>query len=165
MRSVDEVRAALNHNFKDLMDCIGQLTEDELTNCAVSGGWTAKDVIAHVWARCDENVRTARAWRAARPWQEGVVFDDSWNEAQVANMNCLPLISVVDGITGGHRKLVHLLDMADDHALGQTGRSPWTGDEMTLSDFFYLAAEHYTEHIGDLCNYRERCLKGDGPAA
>ena len=31
MRTRDEVRAVLDANFKSLMDCLGQLTEEELT--------------------------------------------------------------------------------------------------------------------------------------
>ena len=49
MHTRDEVRTALDANFKALMDCLGQLTEDELTENVVHGKWTAKDIIAHVW--------------------------------------------------------------------------------------------------------------------
>ena len=59
MRTREEAWAALDDGFKELMDCLGQLTEEELTSTPVAGIWTVKDVINHVWSWLDEAVRTA----------------------------------------------------------------------------------------------------------
>jgi hypothetical protein len=160
MRTRDETRAALVANFKRLMDCVGQLTEDELTSCPVAGTWTVKDVIAHIWTWSDEAARTIKAWQAPRPWQVGVSFDDAWNNAQAASKTGLPLLTVMDGVLGAHRRLVYILDTDDDAALARVGRAPW-GDEMPLVDFLYEMAEHYSAHIGDLSNYQVHCLQSD----
>ncbi len=157
MHTRDEVRTALDANFKAMMDCLGQLTEDELTGTVAAGAWTAKDIIAHVWDWGDETIHTAKAWRSARPWQEGVAYDDAWNEAHVSARRILPLISVVDGITGSHRRLMHFLDMADDATLAELGRAPW-GAEMPLIEMFDEIATHYAQHAQDLASYRQRCL-------
>ena len=159
MRTREEIWADLDGNFKALMDCLGQLTEEELTSCQVAGIWTVKDVIAHVWTWLEEALLTIKAWQGPRPWQEGVTYDDAWNEAQVADRAILPLITVVDGITGAHRRLMYQLDQASDEALAQVGRAPW-GEEMTLADFFDSMADHYAMHIADLKAYQEKCLQG-----
>jgi hypothetical protein len=159
MRTCDEVWAALDRNFKDFMDCLGKLTEEELTSISVAGKWTVKDVVAHVWSWLDEAIHTIQAWQVARPWQEGVIYDDAWNEKQVDDRSGLPLITVVDGITGAHRRLMHLLDITDEAKLSQVGRAPW-GVEMSLADFFFSMAEHYKDHTADLKAYQEKCLNG-----
>jgi hypothetical protein len=157
MRDREEVRLALDRNYKRLMDCMGQLTEEELTSDAILGTWTVKDVLAHVWAWGDEAVQTAKAWNKPRPWQEGVEYGDAWNDTQVKSRHGLPFINVVDGITGVHRRLMHILDEADDSALSQVGRTP-RGEEMSLLDFLHEMAIHYEEHFDALVGYQTRCL-------
>jgi hypothetical protein len=160
MRSRDDAWIALDRSFKAFMDSLGHLTEEELTASDVVGKWSVKDVVAHVWSWADEAVQTAKAWQGKRPWQEGVSFDDDWNEKQVQSRAALPLINVVDGLTGAHRRLMHLLDMAEDDELAAVGKAGW-GEEMALVDFFYSIAGHYQEHAVDLKNYQERCLECD----
>jgi hypothetical protein len=160
MRSRDDAWIALDRSFKAFMDSLGHLTEEELTASDVVGRWSVKDVVAHVWSWVDEAVQTAKAWQGKRPWQENVRFDDDWNEKQVQSRAALPLINVVDGLTGAHRRLMHLLDMAEDEELATMGKASW-GEEMTLVDFFYSMAGHYQEHAVDLKNYQERCLECD----
>jgi hypothetical protein len=157
----DEAWNALNHNFKSLMDCLGKLTEEELTSAPVEGIWTVKDIVAHVWSWDDEAIRTAREWTGPRTWQQGMIDnEDGWNEAQVTNRAALLLIPVVDGLTGAHRRLVHMLDTASDEALAQVAKAPW-GEEMPLVDFFYEMAGHYTTHMAALQQYQEKCLNCD----
>ena len=160
MRTRDEVQIALDDNFKKLMDCLDQLTEEELTSTAIVGTWTVKDVIAHVWSWSDEAVQMVKAWQKPWPWQEDVTYDDAWNESQVTARKALPLITIVDGITGTHRRLMHQLDLADDETLAQVAKTPWQ-EEITLLDFIYSMAEHYAEHAKALEVYQGRCLDAD----
>lgn len=159
MHTRDETFKVLDQSFKKLMDCLGQLTEEELVSTSVEGHWTAKDVLAHLWSWAEEAVQTARAWRDRRPWQEGVVYDDAWNEHQVHERSSLPLITVVDGLTSAHRQMMHFLDVLDDKALAAEGKAPW-GEKMSLVDFLYTMAEHYTEHAKPLQKYQKDCLEG-----
>lgn len=159
MRTRDEAWAALDRGFKEFMDCLGQLTEEELTAAPVAGKWTVKDVVAHVWSWLDEANQTVKAWQGPRPWQADVAYDDAWNEAQVIGRASLPLITVVDGITGAHRLLMHRLEQTDEEMLATVGAAPW-GQKMPLVDFFYAMAEHYTEHMRDLRAYQKHCLEG-----
>ena len=48
MRTRDEAWVALDTTFKSLMECIEELTEEELTQVPVTDVWTVKDVIAHL---------------------------------------------------------------------------------------------------------------------
>jgi hypothetical protein len=160
MRTRDEAWNALIQNFKAFMDCLGKLTVEELTSTQVEGVWTVKDVMAHVWSWDDEAARTVKDWLGPRKWQQGVSYDDAWNEEQVANRAAMMLIPVVDGLTGAHRRLVHLLDTSSDEALAQVAKAPWS-DEMPLIDFFYEMAAHYAEHTASLKQYQEQCLNCD----
>ncbi len=158
-RTRDEAFQALDRSFKVLMDCLGQLTEEELTTTQVCGHWNVKDVVAHVWSWVDEAVLTAKAWQDRRPWQEGVTYDDAWNEQQVVDRAALPLINVVDGLTTSHRRMMRLLDAIDEDRLAAAGKAPW-GEELPLADFFYGMSEHYLEHARALRTYQAHCLEG-----
>jgi hypothetical protein len=160
MRTRDEAWTALNQGFKAFLDCLGKLTEEELTSTQVEGVWTVKDVVAHVWSWDDEAIRTARDWMGPRKWQQDVYDEDAWNSTQVSSRAAMQLIPVVDGLTGAHRRLVHLLDSTSDEDLVQVAKAPW-GDEMPLVDFFYEMAAHYVEHTANLKKYQEQCLNCD----
>ncbi len=99
---------------------------------------------------------------AARPWQAGVSYDDGWNEAHVNARRGLPLITVVDGATGAHRRLVNLLEAADDDALAEVGRAHW-GAEISLLEMIYDVALHYAEHAQSLDRYQRTCLDAEEP--
>jgi len=159
MHTRDEAWTALDHGFKAFMDCLGQLTEEELTSTQVVGKWTVKDTVAHVWSWDSEAVRTVKAWQGKRPWQEGVTYDDAWNEQQVIDRSAMPLITVVDSLTSVHRRLMYLLELAEDESLAAVARTP-RGAEMPLVDFFYETAGHYLEHVPDLKAYQQNCLEG-----
>lgn len=160
MHTRDEAWTALDRGFKAFMDCLGNLTEDELTGTAAVDKWTVKDIVAHVWSWVDEAVLTIKAWQDRRPWQEGVAYDDAWNERRVEERAALPLITVVDGLTGAHRRMMRLLDIAEDESLAIVAKAPW-GEKMPLVDFFVSMAAHYQEHVGDLKAYQEHCLECD----
>jgi hypothetical protein len=157
MHTRDDAWIALDCGFKTFMDSLGHLTEEELTATEVVGKWSAKDVVAHMWVWVDEALVTVKAWNGKRPWQEGVTYDDEWNEKQVESRSVLPLINVVDGLTTAHRRLIRELDRVEDTLLAQKGKEP-RGTEMSLVDFYYFMAKHYQEHAADLKNYQERCL-------
>jgi len=160
MRSRDETWKAMDQGFKTFMDCLGQLTEEELTATPVVGEWTVKDVVAHLWSWADEALHTARNWSGPRVWQTGVAYDDAWNEAQVTGRAALPLIVVVDGVTGAHRRLMHFIDTTDAGAFSRPGKASW-GAETTLGDYLYDIAAHYLEHAEDLEQYQQNCLECD----
>ena len=160
MHTRDEAWTELDHGFKAFMDCLGQLTEQELTATQVVGKWTVKDTVAHVWSWADEAAKTAKAWQSRRPWQEGVAYDDAWNERQVEDRSGMALISVVDGLTSAHRRLMHLLDLTDEDILPVIARAPW-GAEIPFVEFCYEMGVHYRDHVADLKAYQERCLNCD----
>ena len=158
MPTCDDAWVSLDANYKELMDCLGQLTEEELTSTPVCGVWTVKDVVAHIWIWSDLAVETIRVWPDTLSQKLNMNCDDAWNEAQVADKAALPLITVVDGAGSAHRRLMHQLDLASEEDLAVAGTSPW-GEEMTLLDFFISMAGHYADHVADLRAYQDRCLE------
>lgn len=160
MHTRDDAWVALDRSFKAFMDSLGHLTEEELTATEVVGKWSVKDVVAHVWSWVDESVLIAKHWSDTRPAGNHVGYDDDWNQKHVDDKSLLPLISVVDGLTGAHRRLIHMLDLAEDSVLAEIRKSPWDDTKMSLADFYFDTAAHYEAHTTDLRNYQERCLDG-----
>ena len=142
MHTRDEAWAALDRGFKTLMDCMGKLTEEELTAPPVVGKWTVKDVVAHVWSWMDEAGCTAKAWRDRRPWQQGVTFDDAWNEHQVRDRTAA-LDRRGGRADGRTSRLMHLLDLAEDEALAEVGQGALGRGDAAGRFLLTSMAEHY----------------------
>ena len=159
MPTCDDAWENLEVKYKELMDCLGQLTEEELTCAPACGVWTVKDVVAHIWIWTDLAVETIRIWPDTLSQKPTVNYDDAWNEEQVADKAALPLITVVDGAGSAHRRLMHQLDLASDEDLAVIGTTPW-GEEMSLLNFFMSMAGHYSDHVADLRAYQDKCLDG-----
>lgn len=134
---------------RNLLDSLSGLFEDDMTNVAVCGRWTVQDVMAHVLSWDEEAYRTAEHWSKDRPWQEGTLYDDEWNEAEVASRATLNVIDLADGLATYHRRWLQLFDRLSDEELVETGVAPW-GESMALVCFFMEMADHDAVHAPDL---------------
>jgi hypothetical protein len=115
----------------------------------VCGYWTVKDVMAHMLAWDEEILRTAEHWTVERPWQHGALYDDEWNESEVARQADLDVIALADGLATLHRKLLQTFDALSDEELAATSVTPWS-ERMSLLSFLYEMALHNSAHRKDL---------------
>jgi uncharacterized damage-inducible protein DinB len=154
-------RASSGHlkreRFRDLilierrhfLDALGGLLEEDMVSIEVCGHWTVRDVMAHVLSWDEEAYRTAEHWTGDRPWQDEALYDDEWNEAQVALRSRLTVIDLADGLATYHRRWLRLFDQTSDLDLTLPGMAPW-GERMALLSFFYEMASHDAAHTPDL---------------
>lgn len=134
---------------RNLLDSLSGLFEDDMTSVAVCGRWTVQDVMAHVLSWDEEAYRTAEHWTADRPWQEGTLYDDEWNDREVSKHASLDVIALADGLATYHRRWLQLFDSLSDQELVQVGMAPW-GELMGLLCFFMEMADHDAIHAPDL---------------
>ena len=138
----------------ELLATLGGLFEEDMTAVPVCGHWTMRDVLAHILSWDEEALRTAQHWSEERPWQDGALYDDEWNENEVTKRAELDAIALADGLATYHRKLVLLFQKLDDQALIAEARAPW-GERMTLLSFFYEMAVHDGAHVPELFKVHE----------
>lgn len=134
---------------RHFLDSLGGLLEEDMVTLEVCGHWTVRDVMAHILSWDEEAYRTAEHWTGDRPWQDEALYDDEWNEAQVAFRSRLTVIDLADGLATYHRRWLRLFDQASDLDLTLPGMAPW-GERMSLLSFFYEMASHDAVHTPDL---------------
>jgi hypothetical protein len=142
-------RRILTGERDQLMSALGGMFEHDMLREEVCGYWTVKDVMAHILSWDEEVLRTTQHWTEARPWQDGALYDDEWNETEVAKRADLSVIDLADGLTTYHRRLVQLFDKMSDQDLATMGQAPW-GERMALISFLHQMAKHDAVHRPDL---------------
>ena len=150
----DDFLGYLRAERNELLATLGGLYEEDMAAVPVCGHWTMRDVLAHILSWDEETLRTAQHWSEERPWQDGALYDDEWNDEEVAKRADLDAVALADGLATCHRKLLLLFQELDDQALTAEARAPW-GERMTLLSFFYEMAIHDRAHVPDLLKAHE----------
>jgi uncharacterized damage-inducible protein DinB len=142
-------RRVLTGERNQLMNALGGMFDNDMLREEVCGYWTVRDVMAHVLSWDEEVLRTTQHWTEARPWQDGALYDDEWNESEVARRASMDLVELADGLATSHRRLMQLFDATTDQDLVTMGRAPW-GERMALMSFLHQMAKHDAVHRPDL---------------
>lgn len=150
-----EFRYVITSQRNQFMNALGGLFEQDMMEVEVCGYWTAKDVMAHILSWDEEVLRTAVHWTEARPWQDEALYDDEWNEQEVAKRSRMGVVDLADGLATSHRHLVQFFDQATDEHLAAMSTAPW-GERMSLVSFLYEMALHDGVHRPNLEGMRRR---------
>ncbi|MDW8318845.1 MAG: DinB family protein [Anaerolineae bacterium] len=140
---------------RHFLDALTGLMEEDMVSIPVCGHWTVRDVMAHILSWDEEAYRTAENWTKERPWQEGALYDDEWNEIEVAKRRHMNVIDLADGLATYHRKWLRLFDQTSNADLVVMSTAPW-GERMALISFFYEMASHDAVHTPDLRRLQQR---------
>lgn len=154
-----EFRYLINDERNRFLNALGGMFEQDMFSVEVCGYWTVKDVMAHMLSWDEEILRTVEHWTADRPWQHGALYDDEWNEAEVAQRAAMDVVELADGLATCHRRLLQAFDAMNDDALAATAVSPW-GERMALISFLYEMSLHNSTHRKDLETLRRPAPRG-----
>ncbi len=142
-------RRIITGERSQLMNALGGMWDPDMMSEEVCGYWTVRDVMAHILSWDDEVLRTTKHWTEERPWQDDALYDDEWNELEVAKRAQMDMIDLADGLATSHRRLVQLFDELGDPDLATMGLAPW-GERMALLSFLHQMAHHDAVHRPDL---------------
>lgn len=142
------------HSF---LNAIGGMHEQEMVSVKTCGHWTVRDLMAHVLSWDEEVYRTLKQWTGERPWQDGALFDDEWNERQVDQRAELDVIELADGLATYHRRVVQFFDRQKPADLVAVAKAPW-GEPMAMVTFLYEMAAHDAVHRAQI-----DAMRGRGP--
>ena len=142
---------------------IAQIPESTLTEPVLSGGWSVKDLIAHVaayekWTAAQ--IRAATEGRAPTnmelygveempPDPEGWDLDRQ-NAAIYAQYKDMPLAEVMAFSGEAFRDLVAAVERVPEEDFTRTGAQEWTGDATLLEIVPGQCYAHYEQHRDDL---------------
>lgn len=144
-----EFRFIISDERNRFLNALGGMFEQDMFSVEVCGYWTVKDVMAHMLSWDEEILRTVEHWTGERPWQDGALYDDEWNEMEVAKRADLDVIALADGLATEHRRLLQAFDALSDEELAVTSVTPWN-ERMALVSFLYEMALHNSTHRKDL---------------
>ena len=143
LREIDRERVALD-------GALAGLTPRQMTAAGVTrGGWSVKDVLAHLVEWQQMNL----AWYAAgRRGEKPAMPAPGYTLRELPRLNAMifrkhhrrPLQAVLRDYRAYHRRVVTLIRALPDADLVTVARFSWTGPSWTLSDYLRAAtAAHY----------------------
>lgn len=148
---------------------LAQIPESVRTEPALAGGWSVKDLIAHVaayenWTAAQ--IRAANEGRAPTdkelygveempPDPEGWDLDRQ-NAAIYARYKETPLAEVMTFSSQAFADLVAAVEAVSDEDITRTGAQSWTGDTTLLEIIPGQCYAHYEQHADEL-----RSISGD----
>lgn len=145
-----ELLAEIERERSALDAVLAVLSPRQMTRAGVTrGGWSVKDVLAHLVAWQQLNL----GWYAAGLSGEapampapGYTLRDlpRFNEMLYRRHRRRSLRAVTSDYHTYHERVVALIESLPDHDLVTLGRFPWTGPSWTLSDYLRAStAAHY----------------------
>jgi hypothetical protein len=148
---------------------IAQIPDSARTEPALAGGWSVKDLIAHVaafenWTAAQ--IRAANEGRAPTDSElygveEVTVDPDGWdldrqNAAIYARYKEMPLPEVMTFSRQAFADLVAAVEAVSEEDVARTGAQSWTGDATLLEIIPGQCYAHYQQHADEL-----RSISGD----
>lgn len=160
--SKTQLLAELNNENASWQALLDEIGEANMTQPEVAGGWSIKDIVAHLtaWRR-----RTVQRFQAALhhelvvtpPWPSALQDDDEINAwIYEANRN-RPLTDVLSDSREVFQQLVETLDAFSDDELQDTHRFEWLQGEPLRGKFVF--AHFHEEHEPDMRAWLERVRK------
>ena len=148
---------------------VAQIPDSARTEPALAGGWSVKDLIAHVaafenWTAAQ--IRAANEGRAPTDKElygveEVTVDPEGWdldreNAAIYARYKETPLAEVLTFASQAFADLVAAVEAVSDDDIARSGAQTWTDDTTLLEIIPGQSYAHYEQHADDL-----RSISGD----
>ena len=141
----DTARRLLDKARKELMACLGGLTEEDIEVCLVTEKWTVRDVLVHiqVWEEVAvERLQFILDGRAADICYLTPAEYDAWNERARRASEKWSTRDVLERLETSHRHLLKLVETMTDGQLNEAS---------VLSRRW----SHEREHTAQICRWRE----------
>jgi hypothetical protein len=148
---------------------LAQMPESVRTEPALAGGWSVKDLIAHVAAYENWTAAHIRAANEGRAPTDRELYGvdempddpegwdlDRQNVAIYVRYKEMPLAEVMTFSHQAFADLVAAVEGVSDEDFTRTGAQTWTGDRTLLEVVPEQCYAHYAQHAGEL-----RSISGD----
>jgi hypothetical protein len=142
---------------------IAQIPDRARTKPALAGGWSVKDLIAHVAAYENWTAAQIRAANEDRAPTDRELYGveemppeskgwdlDRQNAAIHARYKNMPLAEVMTFSNQAFADLVAAVEAVFDEDIARTGAQTWTGDTTLLEIIPGQCYAHYEQHAGEL---------------
>ncbi len=148
---------------------LAQIPESVRTEPALTGGWSVKDLIAHVAAYENWTAAQIRAANEGRAPTNRELYGvdempddpegwdlDRQNAAIYARYKEMPLAEVMTFSSQAFADLITAVEAVSDQDIGRSGAQTWTGGRTLLEIIPGQCYAHYEQHADEL-----RSISGD----
>jgi hypothetical protein len=161
--SKNQLLAELNQENADWQALLDEIGEANMTQPEVAGGWSIKDIVAHItgWRR-----RTVSRFQAAlnhetdytTPWPKELQDDDEINAWIYESNRDRPLADVLSDSREVFQQLVDAIHAFSDDELQDPQRIEWLQGEPLSGKFVF--SHFHEEHEPDMRAWLDRVRKG-----
>jgi uncharacterized damage-inducible protein DinB len=138
-----------------LLKAIEGLDETLIEEQRVDGGWTIKDLLAHLIAWDEICLAPMRRFSQEQPFQPEIVEDANiWNKPQVERRRGQAVGTILRDLTRTRLELLAAVQRLDDAQWKVSLDLPW-GGKGTVSSLLSGLAVHEIEHTRTIQKYRE----------
>ncbi len=135
-----------------LLDWLSEYSEEQMQTVQLAGGWTPKDLLAHIarWENiCGDYLDQVNA---GLPMPQLNATTNELNEAWIAEDRALTVGEVRERADKSYLRVLAMIETLTAEAISETMRGPWKGvdERMPLSKIIAIDTwEHYREHLRD----------------
>lgn len=148
-----EILAAEEAAWHELHDVCAKLTDDQWGRAGINGGWTVKDLLAHIGCWAAEAARRLECIRAGAPSKGPDV--EAFNAASFEACRDLTVHEVIAMASAAHHRLQEEIDLIAPVAL--SGK---------VVDMIHECADrHYREHLAQLRAFMTDDIEAGGAGA
>jgi hypothetical protein len=152
--STAEVLDSVARERRRMMAALRALGERATTVAVTDGGWTAKDVVAHLIHWAGQIAWGLGAEMETPPWVLGVTGrlegDGAWNARVVGYYHDLPFERVMADFDRSVDALVERLTLRTNSEMNATDAIPWAGSRPLWQIVGAETYEHWPAHCADL---------------
>ena len=153
MPNIPEIVEYVNFGRKSLLESIEGLSEDELTTASILGGWTIKDMLAHIIGWDYRIISILPLIVAGRAEDIPPVDVEQQNWQAVVKFKDKPVAEVLAEIRSTHQQVLDLLTQLDyteiDHRHERQGRI------ITIRSYVIeTMIEHDRQHAAEIEQWR-----------
>jgi hypothetical protein len=152
--STAEVLDSIARERRRLMSAVHALGPRATTAAVTDGGWTAKDVVAHLIHWAGQVAWGLGAQMETPPWVVGVTEkldgDDAWNARTVAYYRDVPLDRVLADFDRSVDALVERVTRRTNAEMSATDAIPWAGAWPLWQTIAAETYRHWPAHSADI---------------
>lgn len=151
-----EIVSQIQAGIERVNDTFGSLTDAQLDQQVHEGGWTARQILAHLAGRADGYDMLFQMAEGSEGFTSGDFDVDTWNQQHVDARADKSRDDLLEEFRNAHRAIIERVETVDEETLQAKVPSPRGGENAVSDMLMGSAGRHSIMHAEEV----ERALAG-----